>query len=167
MNTTVRDLISSSEMQARGMKLIAERTNSAAAVSMMDLSVEAEALGAPVKVSEDEVPAVTGHVIETEDEARDAKTGHERPDIHAETLQHNKGENRPARLPDDAHDEVRKQLAHLFHLSERLLHRLADKPDREHSDQQDHNRRNDVHHERYALLRQPCDHIRPHFLSRR
>ena len=70
MNTTVRDLISSSEMQARGMKLIAERTDSAAAVSMMDLSVEAEALGAPVKVSEDEVPAVTGHVIETEDEAR-------------------------------------------------------------------------------------------------
>ena len=70
MNTTVRDLISSSEMQARGMKLIADRTSSAAAVSMMDLSVEAEALGAPVKVSEDEVPAVTGHVIETEDEAR-------------------------------------------------------------------------------------------------
>ena len=70
MNTTVRDLISSSEMQARGMKLIADRTNSAAAVSMMDLSVEAEALGAPVKVTEDEVPAVTGHVIETEDEAR-------------------------------------------------------------------------------------------------
>lgn len=70
MNTTVRDLISSSEMQAHGMKLIADRTNSAAAVSMMDLSVEAEALGAPVKVTEDEVPAVTGHVIETEDEAR-------------------------------------------------------------------------------------------------
>lgn len=70
MNTTVRDLISSSEMQARGMKLIADRTSSAATVSMMDLSVEAEALGAPVKVSEDEVPAVTGHVIETEEEAR-------------------------------------------------------------------------------------------------
>ena len=70
MNTTVRDLISSAEMQARGMKTVADRTNSVAAVSMMDLSVEAEALGAPVKVSEDEIPAVTGHVINSEDEAR-------------------------------------------------------------------------------------------------
>ena len=70
MNTTVRELISSSEMQARGMKMIAERVSSAASVSMMDLSVEAEALGATVSVSEGEVPAVTGHVINSEDDAR-------------------------------------------------------------------------------------------------
>ncbi|MBQ7336847.1 MAG: uroporphyrinogen decarboxylase family protein [Clostridia bacterium] len=69
MDTTVRDLISSGEMQARGMKLVADRVNSAASVSMMDLSVEAEAFGSTIKVSDDEVPTVTGHIIETEEQA--------------------------------------------------------------------------------------------------
>ena len=68
MNTTVRELISSAEMQARGMKLIADRIDSAASVSMMDLSVEAEAFGATVKVSDGEVPTVTGHIVETEEQ---------------------------------------------------------------------------------------------------
>ena len=48
MNCTVRDLISDSDMQARGMKLVADRTNAAASVSLMDLSVEAECFGAPI-----------------------------------------------------------------------------------------------------------------------
>jgi uroporphyrinogen decarboxylase len=70
LGVPVGQLVTDSELQAEGMARIAAQYPSAAAVSMMDLSVEAEALGAPVKVSEDEVPAVTGHVIETEDEAR-------------------------------------------------------------------------------------------------
>ena len=69
MNTTVRELISSPAMQATGMKLIADRVDSAASVSMMDLSVEAEAFGACVTVTDHEVPAVTGHIVETEQEA--------------------------------------------------------------------------------------------------
>ncbi len=69
MNTTVRELISSGEMQAKGMKMVADRIDSAASVSMMDLSVEAEAFGSTTKVSDDEVPTVTGHIIDTEEDA--------------------------------------------------------------------------------------------------
>ena len=69
MNTNVRELISSGEMQARGMKMVADRIDSAASVSMMDLSVEADAFGATIKFSDDEVPTVTGHMIDTEDQA--------------------------------------------------------------------------------------------------
>ena len=69
MNTNVRELISSGEMQSRGMKMVADRIDSAASVSMMDLSVEADAFGATIKFSDDEVPTVTGHMIDTEDDA--------------------------------------------------------------------------------------------------
>ena len=70
LGITVRELISDSELQARGMKAVADRTDSAAAVSFMDLSVEAECFGASIVVSDDEVPTVRGRVIDGMDEAR-------------------------------------------------------------------------------------------------
>ena len=69
MGITVRELIGSSDKQAEGMKLIAERTKSAASVSMMDLSVEAEAFGSEIRISDDEVPTVIGAIVESEEEA--------------------------------------------------------------------------------------------------
>lgn len=69
MGITVRDLIASSDSQARGMKLIADRVPSAASVSLMDLSVEAEAFGSKVRFSDDEVPTVVGSIVTDEDEA--------------------------------------------------------------------------------------------------
>ena len=69
MGITVKELISSSDLQAEGMKRIADRVDSAASVSMMDLSVEAEAFGSKVKVSDDEVPTVIGRIVETEEDA--------------------------------------------------------------------------------------------------
>lgn len=67
LGITVKDLISDSSLQARGMKAVADRTPQAgAAVSLMDLSLEAECFGAPIRVSDDEVPTVTGPVISTE-----------------------------------------------------------------------------------------------------
>ena len=42
LGVTVRELISDSALQAKGMKAVADRSDSAAAVSFMDLSVEAE-----------------------------------------------------------------------------------------------------------------------------
>ncbi len=57
-------------LQARGIAEVARRTNAAAAVCMMDLSVEAEAFGCTVTASTDEVPTVTGILIADEDEAR-------------------------------------------------------------------------------------------------
>jgi len=65
----VRELISDSGLQAQGMKAIADRVDAAAALSMMDLSVEAEAFGSAIWVSDDEVPTVVGHLLSTEAEA--------------------------------------------------------------------------------------------------
>lgn len=64
LGVSVRELISDSDVQARGMKAVADRTpNAGASVSLMDLSIEAECFGAKIRVSEDEVPTVIGAVI--------------------------------------------------------------------------------------------------------
>jgi len=69
LGVTVRELISDSDVQARGMKAVADRTPKAgASVSLMDLSVEAECFGAQIRVAEDEVPTVTGSVISVDAE---------------------------------------------------------------------------------------------------
>ena len=63
LGVSVRELISDSDLQARGMKAVADRCPSAASVSFMDLSVEAEAFGASVRFSDDEVPTVIGTLV--------------------------------------------------------------------------------------------------------
>jgi uroporphyrinogen decarboxylase len=73
LNISVIDLISDSKNQAMGMKLIADRVNSAAAASMMDLSVEAKCFGSNVRYSDDEVPTVVGGIIKTREEAEALK----------------------------------------------------------------------------------------------
>ena len=60
LGITVAELISNKDRQAEGMKYVADHTDSAASVSMMDLSVEAECFGAEIRVSDDEVPTVVG-----------------------------------------------------------------------------------------------------------
>lgn len=69
LGLTVEQLIKSAENQAAGMKLVADRTDAAAAVSMMDLSVEAEAFGASVRFFETEVPSVIGTRVNTPEDA--------------------------------------------------------------------------------------------------
>lgn len=69
MDVTVEQLIKDSALQAKGMKLVAERVPSAASVSLMDLSVESEAFGASIHVTADEVPTVVGALITEEEEA--------------------------------------------------------------------------------------------------
>ena len=69
MGITVRELISSSELQARCMKAVADRVDSAASVSFMDLSVEAECFGSTIRVSDDEVPTVIGSIVKDVDDA--------------------------------------------------------------------------------------------------
>lgn len=63
MQVSVRDLVHSADLQAEAMEVIVRETDTLAAVSLMDLSVEAEAFGAQVRFFEDEVPAVTGQLI--------------------------------------------------------------------------------------------------------
>jgi len=70
LGCSVRELISDSDKQAEGMVRVAKRTPAAAAVSLMDLSVEAECFGASVRFSDDEVPTVIGRLIEDMDGAQ-------------------------------------------------------------------------------------------------
>ena len=90
MGISVKELISDSGLQATGMKLVAERTDAAASVSLMDLSVEAECFGAKIHVSDDEVPTVVGSIVTTEEEAEQLKVpevGSGRTGIYLEAIQ--------------------------------------------------------------------------------
>ena len=69
LDVSVKDLIADSDLQAEGMRLVAARTDALASVSFMDLSVEAECFGASVRFSDNEVPTVTGRLIESEEDA--------------------------------------------------------------------------------------------------
>ena len=75
---TVRDLVQSSDLQVACMKDVAAHTNAAASVSFMDLSLEAEAFGAEVVMFDEDVPAVTGALVSSEEEAEALAV----PDIH-------------------------------------------------------------------------------------
>ena len=89
MGITVRELISDSDKQAQGMKAVADRVKSAAAVSLMDLSVEAECFGATIRVSDEEVPTVVGRLIHDEDEADALKIpamGTARSGLHVDSI---------------------------------------------------------------------------------
>ena len=66
---TVDELVKSGDLQAECMKAIADRFDTGAAFSLMDLSVEAEAFGSKVHYSEDDVPTIVETLINDEDEA--------------------------------------------------------------------------------------------------
>ena len=63
-SVNVRQMVTDSALQAACMKAVADRVDAAAAVSFMDLSVEAEAFGAQVRFSEDEVPTIVGQLVD-------------------------------------------------------------------------------------------------------
>ena len=70
LGITVKELISSSDIQAKAMKLVADLCPEATcSVSMMDLSVEAECFGSKIRFSDHEVPTVIGGIVTDEDEA--------------------------------------------------------------------------------------------------
>lgn len=62
-DTNVMEVVKYGEAQFRCMQALAENFDSAGAVTIMDLSVEAEAFGCPVSFSEKEVPTVTKGII--------------------------------------------------------------------------------------------------------
>lgn len=89
LGVTVNELVASSELQAQGMKLIADRCPSCASVSMMDLSVEAEAFGSTIHFSDDEVPTVIGTIMEDPEDADDLEVpevGAARTGIYIEAI---------------------------------------------------------------------------------
>lgn len=79
LGVSVETLVKSADLQAKAMEIIARETDTIAAVSLMDLSVEAEAFGAKVRFTEDEVPAIVGQLIADEDAANELEV----PDLTA------------------------------------------------------------------------------------
>lgn len=73
LGISVKELISDSTLQAKGMKAVADRIPSGAAVSLMDLSVEAECFGSTIRVSDDEVPTVIGAIVSEPEDADNLK----------------------------------------------------------------------------------------------
>ncbi len=72
-DVTVNDLVKNSFLQAKVMSIVAQRINSLASVSMMDLSVEAEAFGSRVCFTDNEIPTIVGAIVSTEEEAMKLK----------------------------------------------------------------------------------------------
>lgn len=68
---TVHELVHSGIKQAQCMKAVANRWDMLASVSLMDLSVESEAFGSPVRFPDDEVPTVTAAIITDEKSLND------------------------------------------------------------------------------------------------
>lgn len=68
MGTTVEQLVKNAKLQAEAMAIVARDTDTLAAISLMDLSVEAEAFGAAVRFEENEIPAITGQLIGSEED---------------------------------------------------------------------------------------------------
>ncbi len=70
MDISVEQLTADASLQAQGMKMVADRTPACAAVSMMDLSVEAEAFGAKAQFLPGEVPTVKDVLVRSMEEAQ-------------------------------------------------------------------------------------------------
>lgn len=69
LQVSMGELLRSAELQAKAIELVAHSTDTLAAVSFMDLSIEAEAFGANVVFRENEIPAITGQLISDREEA--------------------------------------------------------------------------------------------------
>ena len=68
VDTTVDKLVKDAELQGECLEALINRYDMLAAVMFMDLSVEAEAFGSPVVFAEDEVPAVSESIVNTNED---------------------------------------------------------------------------------------------------
>lgn len=60
---TVKEAVVNGEIHGKAVSYLADRYATHAASVIMDLTVEAEAFGAEVIFPEDEIPSVTGHML--------------------------------------------------------------------------------------------------------
>jgi uroporphyrinogen decarboxylase len=68
MGKTVREAVSSGQLHYEAVKLLCDRYPSAAAATIMDLTVEAEAFGAEIVLPDSEIPSVVGRLLNNEKE---------------------------------------------------------------------------------------------------
>lgn len=95
LNTSVEKLISDSNLQSEALKLINQRCHPLAIMGFMDLSVEAEAFGANIRFSEDEVPTVVGSIVKSEEDVinlKVPKVGAKRTQIYLDAMKKAKQE---------------------------------------------------------------------------
>lgn len=95
LNTSVEKLISDSNLQSEALKLINQRCHPLAIMGFMDLSVEAEAFGANIRFSEDEVPIVVGNIVKSEEDVinlKVPKVGTKRTQIYLDAMKKAKQE---------------------------------------------------------------------------
>jgi len=86
---SVADVVTNSQAQFDAQAALYERYQSPFVLSAMDLSAEAEAFGCTLYLSPNEIPAVTGRLVTTIDEARNLavpKPGDRRTSVHLETV---------------------------------------------------------------------------------
>lgn len=60
---TVKDAVSDGQVHYQAVKALSEKYPSAASTLIMDLTVEAEAFGAPIVMPEEEIPSVSGRLL--------------------------------------------------------------------------------------------------------
>lgn len=63
LGRTVKEAVSSGQVHYEAIKYLSDQYDMAACTTIMDLTVEAEAFGAEVKMPEDEVPSVVGRLL--------------------------------------------------------------------------------------------------------
>jgi uroporphyrinogen decarboxylase len=73
VNKSIMDVITDGQAQYKCIEALSNKYPSAGAVTIMDLSVEAEAFGSPIKFSDKEVPAVTAAIVNDMDMANALK----------------------------------------------------------------------------------------------
>ncbi len=127
---TVREAVSRADVHAEAVAAVAKNFPVAAATTIMDLSVEAEAFGAPVRFADDEVPTVLFRVVQDEASVRALRV----PDARAGRL----GQRREAVRLSRAHVADRPLVAgcigpislaaRLFDVSEAMM-ALYDQPE--------------------------------------
>ena len=83
---TVYDAVTNGEIHARAVKLLAEKYPSAASSVIMDLTVEAEAFGAEIHYSKNEVPSVIGRLVSNWRKWRNCKFLHWRMEEYRSIL---------------------------------------------------------------------------------
>lgn len=69
VHKNITDVIKNGEDQFKCIQALSQKYPSVAAMTIMDLSVEAEAFGSPIRFSSEEVPAVTGSIVTDENTA--------------------------------------------------------------------------------------------------
>ena len=73
IDKSIPELMNDAQVQFQCIHALTERYPAAAALTIMDLSIEAQAFGSRIKYSDKETPSVLGKIISTEEEARNLR----------------------------------------------------------------------------------------------